>query len=272
MPTFTLGRKVDPGYQSNRIILIMTITLLLGRGLLANDWRGSLVFSAGFFLTWALAREIDPLHEKSAFVAAFMYLSMAMWIVDVNLGVVFWTVLLLRGITKITGKKTTVLDLLGLMGLTIHMILGQGNGVYGLIFTAAMVMGYRRSAKDVLFKVFMLVGIVLSAWGLYSYSILVPGEAWQMDSFRWVLLLAGLALGTFYGKMLQQDQGIRDDLGNIIESKYMFISYLFYLGMFAVLITGTALDQGTLSLYFAVIMGVALYRGWLMIRSIGGFS
>ena len=266
MPTFTLGRKVDPGYKTNRIILIMTITLLLGRGLLTNDWRGSLVFSAGFFLTWALAREIDPLHEKSAFVAAFIYLSMAMWIVDVNLGVVFWTVLLLRGITKITGKKTTIIDLLGLLGLTIYLILGQENGVYGLIFTAAMVIGYRRSAKESVFKVFMLVGLAVSAWGLFSYFTLLPGEAWQMDSFRWVLLLAGLALGTFYGKMLQQDQGIRDDLGNIIETQYVFISYLCYLGMFAVLITGTALDQGTLSLFFSVIVGVALYRGWLIGR------
>ena len=131
----------------------MTITLFIARGLFTNDWRGSLVFSAGFFLTWALAREIDPLHEKSAFVAAFIYLSMAMWIVEMNLGLVFWTVLLLRGITRITGKKTTVLDLLGLMGLGIYLILGQENGIYGLIFTAAMVIGYRRSAKEAVFKV-----------------------------------------------------------------------------------------------------------------------
>jgi len=262
MPSFTLGRKVDPSYKTNRIILIMTITLLIARGLFTNDWRGSLVFSAGFFLTWALAREIDPLHEKSAFVAAFIYLSMAMWIVEINLGVVFWTVLLLRMITKITGKETTVLDLLGLMGLTIYLILGQDNGIYGLIFTVAMVIGYRRSAKDAIFKVFMLVGIVVSVWGISSYSILLPGEALQMDSFRVILLLVGLLCGAFYGKMLQKDQGIQDDLGNLIETQFVFISYLFYLGMYAVLIIGTDLGHGTVSLFFAVILGVALYRAY----------
>jgi len=263
MPYFTLARKVDPRYKTNLIILIMTITLLIARGMFTNDWRGSLVFSAGFFLTWALAREIDPLHEKSAFAAAFIYLSMAMWIVELNLGLVFWTVLMLRVITKITGKKTTVLDLLGLMGLGIYLILGQGNGIYGLIFTVAMVIGHRRSAKDAIFKVFMLVGIVISVWGISSYSILLPGEALQMDSFRVILLLVGLVCGTIYGRMLQKDQGIRDDLGEIIESKYVLLSYIFYLGMYAVLIIGTDLDQGTLSLFFAVILGVALYRAGL---------
>ena len=72
-------------------------------------------------------------------------------------------------------------------------------------------------------------------------------------------------MGTFHGRMLQKDEGIRDDQGKIIESKYVFLSYIFYLGMYAVLITGTDLDQGTLSLFFAVILGVALYREWLMI-------
>jgi hypothetical protein len=263
MLSFTLGRKVDPRYKTNLIILIMTITLLIARGLFTNDWRGSLVFSAGFFLTWALAREVDPLHDKSAFVAAFIYLFMAMWIVDVNLGVVFWTVLLLRVITRITGKNTTSIDLLGLTGLTIYLILGQGNGIYGLVFTAAMVIGYERSSRDVLFKVFMLVGLVVSAWGLYSYPILTPGVASQMDSFRLILLLVGLLCGAFFGKRLQKDQGILDDLGNLIDSKTIFLSYLFYLGMVVALIIGSDLGQGTVSLFFAVIMGVALYRGWL---------
>ncbi len=270
MPTFTLGRKVDPRYKTNLTILIMTITLIIARGFFTNDWRGSLVFSTGFFLTWALARELDPLHDQSAFVAALIYLSMAMWIVDVNLGVVFWTVLLLRVITKITGKKTTALDLLGLMGLTVYLILGQGNGIYALIFTAAMVIGYRRSAKDTVFKVFMLVGLVVSVWGIYSNPILTPGVTWQMDSFQVMLLLVGLLCGAFYGKMLQKDQGIQDDLGSFIETQYVFISYLFYLGMYAVLIIGTDLGQGTLSLFFAVITGVSLYRGWRMIRGFGG--
>ena len=265
MPSFTLARKVDPRYKTNRIMLIMTITLFVARGLFTNDWSGSLVFSAGFFLTWALAREIDPLHEKSAFVAAFMYLSMVLWIVDVKLGVVFWTVLLLRGITGITGKQTTALDLLGLVGLGIYLILGQGNGIYGLIFTAAMVIGYRRSAKDAVFTVFILVGMVVSVWGFSRYSIALPGEALLLDSFRVVYLLVGLVSGTFFGWMLQKDQGMQDDQGKGIETKYVFFSYLFYLGMYGVLIAGTDLDQGTLSLLFAVILGVAFYRGWLMI-------
>ena len=222
MAYFTLARKVDPNYKTNRIILLMTIAVLIVRGLFTNDWGGSLVFSGGFFLTWALAREIDPLHEKSAFVAAFIYLSMAMWVVELNLGLVFLTVLLLRGITKITGKKTTVIDLLVLMGLGVYLIIGQENGI----------------------------------------SILLPGEALQDDAFRVILLLLGLLFGTFYGMMLKKDRGIRDDLGELMETKFVLLSYIFYLLMYVVLITSTNIDQGTMSLFFAVILGVALYRGF----------
>ena len=222
MAYFTLARKVDPNYKTNRIILLMTIAVLIVRGLFTNDWGGSLVFSGGFFLTWALAREIDPLHEKSAFVAAFIYLSMAMWVVELNLGLVFLTVLLLRGITKITGKKTTVIDLLVLTGLGVYLIIGQENGI----------------------------------------SILLPGEALQDDAFRVILLLLGLLIGTFYGMMLKKDRGIRDDLGELMETKSVLLSYIFYLLMYVVLITSTNIDQGTMSLFFAVILGVALYRGF----------
>ncbi len=117
---FTLARKVDPNYKTNRIILLMTIALLIVRGLFTNDWGGSLVF----------------------------------------------------------------------------------------------------------------------------------------------LLLLGLLFGTFYGMMLKKDRGIRDDLGELIKTKFVLLSYIFYLLMYVVLITSTNIDQGTMSLFFAVILGVALYRGF----------
>ena len=120
MAYFTLARKVDPNYKTNRIILLMTIAVLIVRGLFTNDWGGSLVF----------------------------------------------------------------------------------------------------------------------------------------------LLLLGLLFGTFYGMMLKKDRGIRDDLGELIKTKFVLLSYIFYLLMYVVLITSTNIDQGTMSLFFAVILVVALYRGF----------
>ncbi len=263
MGYFTLARKVDPRYKTNLLILIMTIILLLVRGLITNDWGGSVSFSIGFFLSWALAREIDPLHEKSAFVVAFIYLTMGMWMVDINLGLVFWMVLLLRGITKITGKTPTAIDLLSLLGLGIYLINGQENGIYGLIFTLAMIIAYRRFAKEGMFKVFIGLGILVSVWGISSYSVSLREAALRIDSLPLILLVLGL--GIFYGRMLQKDQGIRDDLGNLMESNYVLLSYLFYLGTYVVLILATDLEEGSLGLLFAVILGVSVYRVWLMI-------
>ena len=221
MASFTLARKVDPRYKTNLTILIMTITLLIARGLFTGEMGGSLVFAGGFFLTWALAREIDPLHDQSAFVAAAVYLAMTMWIVELNLGLVFWTILLLRSITKIAGRKPTVIDLLGLIGLGIYVIINM--------------------------------------------SIRLPGEPLAGDGFRILLLILGSGAGIFYGRMLKGDRGIRDDLGNPVESQTIVLSYTVFLGMYVVLFIATDLGEGTLSLFFAVIMGTALHRGWMMI-------
>jgi hypothetical protein len=263
MGYFTLARKVDPRHKTNLWILSMTITLLIVRGSLTKDWGGSLVFSGGFFLSWALAREIDPLHEKSAFAAAFIYLFLGFWIADLSLSVVLWIVLLLRGITKIIGKTPTVIDLLGLIGLGIFLVLSEGNGIYGLIFTVAMGISYKRFPARGIYKVFIGMGVFLSVWGISSYSLTLREEALGRLSVPAVILLLGLVLGTFYGKMLQKDEGIRDDQGNLIKTKYVLWSYIFYLFTYVLLIIGTALEEGTVGLFFAVIFGVFLYRvGW----------
>ena len=267
MAYFTLARKVDPTYRTNLMILIMTITLLIAKGLLTNDWGGSLVYSAGFFLTWALAREIDPLHEPSAFVAALVYLLMTTGTLEINLGLVFWTVLLLRGITKISGKTITLLDLLSLTGLGIYVMLGQENGIYGLILTGAMVLGYIRFSKSGIFQIFIMVGVIVSIWGITKYSIPVSEAALEMDSFRWMLLLLGLAFGTFYGTRFRKDRDIQDDLGGLVESKYVLLSYIFFLGIYTLLIMVTDPAGGTVSLFLAVILGVSLYRIWMMISN-----
>jgi len=266
MGYFTLGRKVDLKYKTNLIVLLMTITILLIRGIVTNDWGGSVGFSAGFFLSWALAREMDPLHEKSAFVAAFIYLFIGIWTADINLALVFWMVLLLRGITKITGKTPTIIDLLSMLGLGIYLIMGQENGIYGLIFTLAMIICYRRFAKEGIFKVFIGVGILVSVWGISIYSVSLSEAVLRMGSFPMILLILGLLIGTFYGRMLQKDQGIQDDLGNSMETTYVLWSYIFYLGTYALVILATDLEDGTLGLLFSVILGVSLYRVWLMIR------
>jgi hypothetical protein len=50
-----------------------------------------------------------------------------------------------------------------------------------------------------------------------------------------------------------------------METEYILWSYTFFLGTYVLLIAGTTLEEGTLSLFFAVILGVFLYRVWLMI-------
>jgi hypothetical protein len=143
----SLGRTIDPSYGTNRAIAILSIAvvaisasvqLLAGEGWLKSITWG---LGAGFsvFLAWALARELDPEHDLSAFVAAVLML--------VGLGVyglpellpMLWMLLTLRIVNRVVGPPATLLDSLGELGLGAWLT-WPGQWVYGLITTLAFLL------------------------------------------------------------------------------------------------------------------------------------
>lgn len=76
-PKSPLGRPLDPSYPTNLAILIITPLLGLAAGIYQFALSGSLgdavlaglVGGASAFISWGLAREIDPDYDLSAFVA-----------------------------------------------------------------------------------------------------------------------------------------------------------------------------------------------------------
>ena len=77
----------------------------------------------GFFLTWALVRELDPNHEYSALLAAAFSLLNLLYYENVQLLVVVWVLLLMRIINGITGKELTTFDIFSVLGLTTYLII-----------------------------------------------------------------------------------------------------------------------------------------------------
>lgn len=176
-----IGRPVDPTYRTNRIILILTPIAALVAGVLAfmnnNELLPALgtavLVAIGTFLTWALAREIDPDHEWSAFVSTALY----------------WLGMLLLG------QPTIALLALALMMISMRIV--------------SRIVGPAAKIGD---SVMMLVLIGLVAFVDVWVLALVGVAALLMDGLmsnpvRRHLLFALLGLAIVGAKLLLQDVG-----------------------------------------------------------------
>lgn len=96
---------------------------------------------AGFavFLAWALARELDPDHDVSAFVAAGLMLAGLLFFDLPTLLTLFWVLLLPRIVDRTVGLPARFLDSLAVLGLG-SWLTWQGGWIYGLIMALAFLL------------------------------------------------------------------------------------------------------------------------------------
>lgn len=140
-----LGRAIDLNYPSNRAIALLsagavvagaTYRLLAGELLLDSALWG---IGAGLavFLAWALARELDPDHGLSAFVAAGLTVIGLLLPALPELLQIFWLLLAVRVVNRSTGLPARLLDSLGVLGLS-GWLTWQGHWTAGLLTVAAL--------------------------------------------------------------------------------------------------------------------------------------
>lgn len=140
----SIGRLLDPRYPTNLAITLLALAvggvatvsrLLIGLDLISGILWG---IAAGFavFFAWALARELDPDHDLSAFVAAgLMLLGLLLFELPALLPL-FWMLVLLRIINRTAGPPAKIWDSLLLLGLG-GLLTWQGNWIYGLVTAVA---------------------------------------------------------------------------------------------------------------------------------------
>lgn len=142
-----LGRPIDPSYPTNRAIVLLSVAAALvgaiaqlvgGMALLPSIVWGA---SAGLsvFLGWALARELDPDHDLSAFVGAGLTMIGLLLSGLPSLLVLLWLMLALRIIDRTVGLPVRPLDSLALLGLG-GWLAWQGNWVAGLVTAVALLL------------------------------------------------------------------------------------------------------------------------------------
>lgn len=130
----TIGRPIDLHYSTNRAIAGLTAACFVGGtlGTLAVHGPRSgnvvfgLVFAGAVFLGWALAREIDPDHDRAAFVAASLAALSVVLVGRPDFLLLFWVLLWLRVVNRSTGLPAGWADSVAILGLSIYQSLRWG--------------------------------------------------------------------------------------------------------------------------------------------------
>ncbi|MCC5894156.1 MAG: hypothetical protein JJU16_01710 [Alkalibacterium sp.] len=254
---FTLGRKIDPGYKTNQIIILMTFFTAGAGWMYTGDFLSGLSIGLGVFLTWALSREVDPRHEYSAFAAAALSLLNLFYYDSFQFLEIAWLLLLLRMTTSITGKKLTILDAVLVLSLTTFLSFSEENSVYLIPFIFSMVFfilikektAIAWSAGGTALGLFIIHTIFLNHLVLNRVDVTAP-----LTLVTTSLLLLSLIVFWFISKAeCEDDNGNRVSRARLLTTQVLFSLTILLLFLF------TDLGLNNLIIYLSVSIGVMLY-------------
>ena len=133
-----LKRPVDPRYPTNKALLAVLAAVLGGSVLYrlvsgapllgAVYWAGRA--GAAVFVAWAVARELDPDHPMSAFVAAALMLAAVILLPTPVLLLSFLLIFVARTINRTVGLPAHALD--AILTLMLLWYVWQGYAIVGL--------------------------------------------------------------------------------------------------------------------------------------------
>ncbi len=260
MTGFTLGRRIDPGYRTNLWVIIASAAVVIAGRVIFGSLSGGAGLGAGFFLCWALARELDPLHDYSAFVSGGIFLLFFPFYDGIDIGVLFWLLLILRMVSGICGKIPSFIDISSLSGLTVYLAFSGRTSLYMLLLAVAFVMAYgrykeaRKFAFAALFPASVFIILFFCGWEFGGGSVLADHQVplW--------LALSAFALPAFsFLHLRKDDSGIVDDLGAPLESGWVLLSILFYMLASLLLAVSGKTALMTLVNLFAAMAGVVIF-------------
>ncbi len=170
-----LGRPVDLNYPTNRLIVIISLTvfalyfayLLLTAVATAEALSTSFGIGIALFLSWAMGREIDPAYEWSAFFALPLVLAAAFYYGSPDLLSLFFILLVMRFLNRSSGLRATAFDALVLViiGAVLYY-----NGVYTGLPLLLVVFAADYILELVTRKLLILPAFAALAFSIYFFN------------------------------------------------------------------------------------------------------
>lgn len=254
---FTLGRKSDIDYKNNKIILIISAITLIAGYFITREILSALYLGLGTFLTWEIAREMDPKREYSAFLCTALSLVNLFYYEKIQLLVLVWILLLMRLVNEISGKPASSLDVFLLMGISIYLSIANKHSMYLAPFVMAIVYRVKTKGKS---KVALAALILPSAIFMVQNSYFRFLTAQDIDfsnKINVVIIVAIFAFLMWLG--LIDNKGVVDDKGNAIHEKSVRYTQVLFCNTVLFLFLFTGISLNNLIIYFSVIIGFFIY-------------
>lgn len=254
---FTLGRKIDINYSTNRIIILVSFIVAIIGWLKTGELLSGLSIGGGTFLTWALAREVDPKHEYSAFLCVLFSLLNLFYYNKIELLVIFWIILSLRLVNKISGKEMTFIDVFSVLGMTIYLSFRDQNSIYLVPFIIMMLFIMSFKGKSLLVIISGLIAIlafIIESYNMKYLRMRNSNFSEPLNLFYLMIIIISFLIPYFLSK-----NEIKDDLGNpanirrINGSQILFSIIVFLLYIFGHKSTNNMI------IYLSVLLGIMIY-------------
>ncbi len=264
---FTLARKIDIHYPTNRWIAIIAILVTGVSYFLTREFSMAWKVGASVFLTWALTREIDPKREYAAFVSAFLALSTLVVDFQVDLMLVFFILLAMRYVNKITGDKSTILDMVTLLGFAGFLSYRGGTSDYLLILLMAIFFTRDTSKDKKKNTIFFIVTTLVTFIQIFNLGGLrLSGNA-GADS--WIISASvGISLILYFiFVQIDKDKDTRDDNGENLAGKRILAGQLILFVALSFSLIYRKAEIGNLIIYLSSIWGYMIYGTFSMLKN-----
>jgi len=266
----TLGRKLDPEYPNNRLIIqlatLVTISALVFDLIINTEISASFVYGikAGIttFLLWAISREIDPDHESAAFIPVIFTLP---HVIIYGLHPIFpltWFLLLLRLVNRSTGAKAGIIDSLAILSIGAFLTY-QLSWVFGTISALGFFLDGKLSSPYRIHLIPVVLLLLCSGLALMheSTDVVMDISLLKIVAFTVMILLA-LPLFTNRDTIIS----IGDRTGERLdEQRIKATQLLVVFSVSAFMLFSTAID-GLWPLVWTIPVSVGLYKVLLEIK------
>lgn len=193
----SIGRALDPAHPTNKAVLVLLpLAAVLGAAVgwhrHGGAWQAlqeAALFALILFVSWALARELDPDDSPAAFISLACGMLTALTLVEPGVLIAFVTLGLVRIVNRSTGLAARKSDSVALMILSITVIYLTASPLFGAVAALAFILD--GSLKEPLRHQWVLALICLGATVVYMVDHDVAlGQLHPPDSlFEWLAVL-----------------------------------------------------------------------------------
>ncbi|MFC6464518.1 hypothetical protein ACFP65_05760 [Marinilactibacillus sp. GCM10026970] len=233
---FTLGRKLHLDDKTNVSIVLFTLSAFILGWLFTRDIGSGFNLGGGVFLSWALAREVDPAHSYTAFITATLSLFHLYYVDTVHFLMMAWMLLILRAVNGITGKKLTLFDIFSAFALTIFLSLNNRNSLYILVFILALISLFMLQQREkITFMCAMIALILFLVQSLFLGHCTVIGTE-QLNLLNTLVIMSSILFSILakFGlkNLVKNDKGKKTDRTRIFYGQLLYATTIIFFVIF----------------------------------------